>query len=197
MFGFPFCYFRFVWSYTMYKYIFILCCCCCCFCYYLTALIKFQSATPVNGPFCSLVLPWTVSIWQPAVWSICAYFMVLFKSSNRRILHVTGIAKFLCSVLTINKKTQQRKKMREKERKRALIKKLPMCLCVYIKHIKVNGKWSVFKESININGRYNIKWTKMKHPKIWTYLFHAAISIRLGGMNRNGHAWLLLVDSPN
>lgn len=93
-----------LWCIHKYIYLFgVLCRCCCCCCSYLTALIKLQSATPVNGPFCSLVLPWTVSIWQPAFSSICAYFMVLFKSSNRRILHVTGTAKFLCSVLTVNK----------------------------------------------------------------------------------------------
>jgi len=58
---------------------------------YLTALMCSQLARPVRGPFCSLVLPWTVSIWQPAASSIRAYSTVCPMSSYTRILHVTGI----------------------------------------------------------------------------------------------------------
>lgn len=45
--------------------------------------------------------------------------MVLSKSSKRRILHVIGIAKFLCSVLTISqiKNIKMKKKTKEIEKK--------------------------------------------------------------------------------
>lgn len=39
---------------------------------HLTVRIIFQSANPVNGPFCSLVRPCTVNIEQPALSSIFA-----------------------------------------------------------------------------------------------------------------------------
>lgn len=55
------------------------------------ALICFQDANPVNGPFCSLVRPWTVSKLAPAFSSIQAYSTVRLISGNTRSLQVTGI----------------------------------------------------------------------------------------------------------
>lgn len=51
----------------------------------------FQDANPVNGPFCSLVRPWTVSKLAPASSSIQAYFTVRLISENTRNLQVTGM----------------------------------------------------------------------------------------------------------
>jgi len=51
----------------------------------------FQDANPVNGPFCSLVRPWTVSKPAPASSSIQAYSTVRLISENTRNLQVTGM----------------------------------------------------------------------------------------------------------
>jgi len=58
---------------------------------YLTALMCFQDANPVNGPFCSLVRPWIVSKLAPAFSSIQAYCTVRLISENTRNLQVTGM----------------------------------------------------------------------------------------------------------
>lgn len=51
----------------------------------------FQDARPVNGPFCSLVRPWTVSKLAPAFSSMQAYSTVRLISGNTRSLQVTGM----------------------------------------------------------------------------------------------------------
>lgn len=56
----------------------------------LTALICFQLAIPVSGPFCSLVRPWTVSNLHPASCNIKAYCTDFSMSSNILTLQVIG-----------------------------------------------------------------------------------------------------------
>ena len=51
-------------------------------------LIICQSARPVSGPRCSLVLPWTVRRETPADWIIFAYLRVTSSESNTRIFAV-------------------------------------------------------------------------------------------------------------
>ncbi len=62
------------------------------------ALMCFQLARPVNGPFCSRVLPCTVSKEIPVLSIIRAYLTDLSMSSKTRILAVTGIFKPLTAV---------------------------------------------------------------------------------------------------
>lgn len=65
-----------------------------------TFLMIPQSATPVNGPFISRVLPWIVKICAPARSNIWAYSIVFSSLSKRRILQVTGTRRCWCKVLT-------------------------------------------------------------------------------------------------
>lgn len=60
----------------------------------------FQLASPVRGPFCSLVRPCTVNNWQPALCNISAYSTVFATSSNTRTLHVTGMVSDSLNLLT-------------------------------------------------------------------------------------------------
>lgn len=69
---------------------------------HLTALMCFQDANPVNGPFCSLVRPWTVSKLAPASSSIQAYSTVRLISENTRNLQVTGTRNPFFNVDTVH-----------------------------------------------------------------------------------------------
>mmetsp|Transcript_6061 Transcript_6061/g.15462 ORF Transcript_6061/g.15462 Transcript_6061/m.15462 type:complete len:243 (+) Transcript_6061:193-921(+) len=66
----------------------------------LMALMASQSAMPVSCPFCLIVRPCTVSIWQPDASIILAYSTDLATSSKTRILHVTGTVSPSCSFFT-------------------------------------------------------------------------------------------------
>lgn len=63
-----------------------------------TFLMMFQSAMGAPGPLCSRVRPWRVRTEAPASAQSLAYCSVLASSSKRRILHVTGMPRFLCSL---------------------------------------------------------------------------------------------------
>lgn len=109
----------------------------CCLTTHFTALMWSQLATPVWGPFCSRVLPCTVTsceishfrssekeakvfkshskygcwrllyTWHPADSNIWAYLTVFSISSKTRILHVMGISTLLWTKLTFEEKDNE------------------------------------------------------------------------------------------